>query len=296
MKKLFRFLAILLPLIFFWGCTSLPFDTGASDDELRVVSWNIEWFPGQSLRASPERQERHRQEVREYLPKLKADILLLQEIRNAEAAQFLADSLPGMKVDVATAFSRGGELRGQQLVIISRLPARAGFAEVFTGIYDDPDTEPYRGFAFAALEHPTLGLILVYNVHLKSNLGERERVIAMREESARQILLHIEQMTATFADEGPLPVIVGGDFNLLLNREEMAHERTLQQFLDAGFHWTWAGVPFQKRVTWPALGNFSDACFDHILTRGLPEVTAKVLHKPAYRLSDHRPVKIHIKP
>ena len=292
---LFVLLAVgMLPLLS--ACTGLDArpEAGGSEPSIRVVTWNIQWFPGQSPRASEEVQDRHREGVRAYLPGLEPDILLLQEIRDDEAAQFLVDSVPGLELHVVTAFRRSDPNLSQQIVIASRYPARAGFAEVFTGIYDDPETDPYRGFAFAALESPIEGTLLVYSVHLKSNLGEPADNIRMREASAQQILNHVAVMKEQYAEYGPVSVIVAGDFNLLLQRKEMAHERTLDMFMEAGFHWTWDGVPFRRRVTWPADGRFDDACFDHILTLNLPHRRARVLHKPEGELSDHRPVLLRV--
>ncbi len=290
-------LALLPSLLVLSACAS-PFPGATTGDEqndaIRVVSWNIEWFPGRSPHASEREEEEHRLEVAEYLPGLHPDILLLQEIRTADAAEFLVDAVPGLELHVVTALERPDPTFAQQLVIASRYPALAGFAEVFTDIYDDDDTEPYRGYAFAAIDWPRDGIVLVYSVHLKSNRGESSVNIATREASAKQILNHIGVMKEHYAEHGPITVIVGGDFNLLLEREEMAHERTLDKFLEAGFHWTWDGVPFRRRVTWPADGRFGDACFDHIVTYGLPALTARVLHKPEGELSDHRPVLLRV--
>lgn len=241
-----------------------------------------------------ERQVAHRTEVAGFFPTLAPDILILQEIRDQESAQFLVDLIPGLDLHVVTAFRRPDTGFSQQVVIASRYPARAGFAEVFTGIYDDPEVEPYRGFAFVALESPWGGTLLVYGVHLKSNVGEPDTNIAMREESARQILSHIEVMKTLFEEYGPIQVLVGGDFNVLLQQKEMAHEQTIALFTDRGYHWTWQGVPFRYRNTWPARGRFDDACFDHFVTYRLPKATAELIPVPEDALSDHRPVLLRI--
>lgn len=262
-------------------------------DSIRVVSWNIEWFPGRSPRAETEQQDAHRSEVLAYTPTLSADILLLQEIRDAKAAEAIVDVLDGLDLHVVSNFRRPESDISQQLVIASRFPALAAFAEHFTGIAGGGD-QPYRGFAFAALDPPAEGTLLVYCVHLKSNRGDASLNIAMREAAADQIITHIREMEKLHAEAGPVRVIVGGDFNLLLEQPEMAHERTLAKFIDEGFHWTWEGVPFGERVTWPARGRFGDASFDHFVTRGLPETRAYVIETPPGELSDHRPVLLEI--
>ncbi len=258
-------------------------------DAIRAVSWNIEWFPGRSPRAEAARQAAHRAEVLEYVPSLDADILLLQEIRDAEAAEWIVNALDGMDLHVVSNFRRAESDLSQQLVIASRFPALAGFAEHFTGMAGGGD-QPYRGFAFAALDVPAPGTLLVYCLHLKSNRGDAAVNIAMREAAAEQIIAHIREMEALYADTGPVRVLVGGDFNLLLEQPATEHERTLAKFIDEGFHWTWEGVPFEERVTWPARGRFGDASFDHFVTRGLPATQARVIETPPGELSDHRPV------
>jgi hypothetical protein len=107
----------------------------------------------------------------------------------------------------------------------------------------------------------------------------------LREESARQMVAHVEDMQADFP--GAM-VVIGGDFNLLLNQADMAHERTVEILKDAGFTWGWEGVAMADRVTWPSDGRYPDACFDMFMFRGV-EGRCSVLRK--YEgLSDHLPV------
>jgi endonuclease/exonuclease/phosphatase family metal-dependent hydrolase len=290
--RLLPTLLVALPaLLWSVGCSASPAE---AEPAIRTVSWNIRWYPGESPQATPEEVAEHREEVLAYLPDLNPDILLLQEIRDQEAAAELVAAVPGLELHVATQLKRPELPQSQQLVIASRYPAVAAYAEVFTNIYQDADATPYRGFAFAALENPLGGLLLTYSVHLKSNRGELDTVIAIREEQARQLLSHIEAMQAEFADRGPLAILVGGDFNVLLEQPERAHEQTLQYFIDRGFHWTWDGVPFEERGTWPGRGNYGAACFDHIVTLNLPVHTAELMYKPRFQLSDHVPVLLSI--
>ncbi len=86
-------------------------------------------------------------------------------------------------------------------------------------------------------------------------------------------------------------MVVGGDFNLLLNQPDMADERTLEMFVNAGFHDGWEGVAFEDRVTWPRQGRYGDACFDWLLTLGMPETQAELI-TGLEGLSDHRPVRL----
>ncbi len=275
---------------------SLPvFSLAAEPEHVRVVTWNIEWFPGRTPQPTERAAKAHREDVAEYLPTLEPDIFLAQEIRNREAAGFLVDQLPGLELHVISKFVRDNQKLSQQILIASRFQSIESDEQLFTGdAYDYGDMEPYRGYVFTALESPFGGTLLVYAVHLKSNWGDRDVNVAMRESGARQILKHVSKMKNRFADRGPIQVVIGGDFNVRLNLEDKEDELTIDIFTEAGFHSTWQDVPFGDRITWPPRGGFPPACFDYILTKGLPTLTAELLYKPAWALSDHRPVLLAI--
>lgn len=63
---------------------------------------------------------------------------------------------------------------------------------------------------------------------------------------------------------------------------------TMLVFKDAGFFWTFEGLPLEMRIKVPAKGSYPPACFDHIMTKGLGRPTAKVLSEAIG--SDHLPV------
>ncbi|WFB34506.1 hypothetical protein P3T73_10070 [Kiritimatiellota bacterium B12222] len=89
-------------------------------------------------------------------------------------------------------------------------------------------------------------------------------------------------------------VIIGGDFNLLLNQQDMAHEQTVEILKAAGFVWGWEGVEMKDRVTWPSDGRYPDASFDMFFERGI-DGQSSVLNK--YEgLSDHLPVVLIMEP
>ncbi len=275
---------------------SIPFHPLAAEPEhIRIITWNIEWFPGRSPDATERAENAHRIEVADYLPTLEPDIFIAQEIRDSEAGHFLADQLPGLELHIISAFVRANRALSQQIMIASRYEPIETEEKPFTGeAYDYGDLEPYRGYVFTALDSPLGGTLLVYGVHLKSNWGERNVNVAMRESGARQILAHVQKMEQRYADRGPIQVVIGGDFNVRLNLEDKEEERTIDIFTNAGFHSTWEGVPFEERITWPPRGGFPPACFDYILTKGLPRRTATLMEKPAWALSDHRPVMLAI--
>jgi endonuclease/exonuclease/phosphatase family metal-dependent hydrolase len=267
------------------AAAAIEADAGAPDS-LAMVSWNIEWFPGRTREPSSEQEQAHFRAVRQALPSIDADIFLLQEVRNEAVVEALFADFPEYQVHIVSRFMRGDEVGLQQLAIVSRLPALAAFAEPFVEA-EGWDIAPSRGFSFAALELPNGRTLLVYNVHFKSNRGDAAVNIPLREESARQILAHLDSIQDHFPD--PV-VVVGGDFNLLLNRPGMDHEQTLEYFKCAGFHSGWDGVPFAERVTWPARGRFDDACFDYFMVRGIAPSNSELLTDFDH-LSDHRPVR-----
>lgn len=268
------------------GETSSGVSAAPEGVEVTLVSWNIEWFPGKRLGASEEEAARHMAQVRGALPLIEADVFLLQEMRDYDSVEALFAGTDDQEVHIVSRFRQGFAIGRQQLGIVSRFSAKAAFTEVF--VSGDGPRAPPRGFAFAALDLPDGRILLVYSVHLKANIGDTAMNILLREMSAGQIVSHVEDMMKLYPDA---VVVVGGDFNLLLEQEALAHERTVAIFEEAGFRWNWEGVPFERRVTWPARGRYGDACFDHFFVLGAEIVSTRIL--PEFdALSDHRPVEI----
>lgn len=250
------------------------------DGTLRVVSWNLEWFPGHTPDASPEKAAEHMAAAKKIVSELKPDILLLQEVRDWAAAEELASAVPGLKVHVTSAFAG----RPQNQVIASNLTADSGWAAEWKHTPGGPP----RGYSFAALNLPDGRFLLTYSLHLKSNLGQLPENIAMRHESARQILAHVQEMRAIYGKRGPAAVLIAGDMNTSLDDPKFAADGSLRALRSAGFHWTHEGVPFAQRTTIPADEKFPDNCFDHIFTLGLGKQTASTHAAP--KVSDHYPV------
>jgi endonuclease/exonuclease/phosphatase family metal-dependent hydrolase len=251
--------------------------------ELSVVTWNLEWFPGKD----EETRTRRFNQIRKAIREIDADIYLLQEMQDGESVEKLFEGVEGYEIHIVSQFRYGNFPAKQQLAIVSRFPAKSAFAESF--VSTGGSRAPPRGFAFAALdiggEHP----LLVYTCHLKANGGDPERNIRLREESARQMVAHVEDMQADFPEA---MVVIGGDFNLLLNQADMAHERTVEILKEAGFVWGWEGVAMNDRVTWPSDGRYPDASFDMFMFRGV-EGRCSVLVRYE-ELSDHLPVFLSV--
>jgi len=265
-------------------------------DTVRVVAWNIEWFPGQQFRdVTPEMEVLHMERVRETVRDLNPDILLSSEIRNWKFFDELVSVVPDLKVCVVSAFRERdfGILWRQQLAIASKIPVIAAWYE------DWKTTIPSltRGFSFAAIEWPESDgqVVLVYSLHLKSNRSWTEEMeqtnFRVRDESVVQLLQHVDEMKrVTFKDQVK-GVIIGGDINT--NEDGQFGDNVVQMFLEAGYHSTWKGVERDNRLTWRGSDRFVATTFDYIFTIGLPEVTAVMYQVPVDN-SDHHAVVIEI--
>jgi endonuclease/exonuclease/phosphatase family metal-dependent hydrolase len=175
---------------------------------------------------------------------------------------------------------------GQQIAICSRFPAIRVFSEPWArGWAGAP-----RGFAFATLDCGGGTALNIYGLHLKSNLGDPNGNTAKREDAMEQLLKHQKEMQAL--DPAATRWLVCGDFNTSEKNPNVPSERTFPLILNAGFFWTFDGVPFKDRVTCPAKGRYPDACFDHIFVRGLGKPVAAPLRQ--FVGSDHLPVAVDL--
>ena len=256
---------------------------------VRIVSWNLQWFPGHKPSATDAMAAAHMEAARKAVAELKPDVLLLQEVRNWDAAAKLCEALPGLTTHVASAFDAGvPDARPQNQVVAAKLPADSAWSAKWVGGIHGPP----RGYAFAALELPGRKFLLCWSLHLKSNLGDFAENVSMRTESARQLLAHVREMVALYSQRGPCAVVIGGDMNTSVDDPQFTDEPTMRGLFAAGLWWTHEGVPFAKRTTIPAEGGYADNCFDHVLTAGLGKPVAFVKAFPG--LSDHYPVIVDV--
>src|ERR1043166_9308228 len=180
--------------------------------KIRITTWNLEWFPNGSAReATQEKQAQRIQAAADVLKKLNPDILLLQEVRDYDACNRLAEAIqPGAyTVAICSAF-KGGK---QEEAILAKIPAQAAWSEPWKSM---EGIDPPRGFAFAWFKIGDAN-IGVYSVHLKSNLvthgdpvAETAKNIRKREVAIQQLLTHMHDVIGT-----TIPsikgVIIGGD-------------------------------------------------------------------------------------
>ncbi len=262
---------------------------------LRVVCWNIEWFPGKIRNASPEQAAAHAELVEAEIKRLNPDILLAQEIGNWQAFADLVAVVPRLQPAVVSAFKseETGEYWSQQLAIASRLPVFAAWSEEWAA---GGAITPRRGFsAIAALVPDSNQILLFYSVHLKSNRSgsdaETQLNFDMRDESVRQLLRHAQEMETVVFKGRVAGVVIGGDFNT--NHDGQFGDNVIRLMEEGGFVNSWGDTPRKDRATWRGNDRFEATTFDYLFTKGLGNPKAKLLEVPEGR-SDHRPFGIEI--
>jgi endonuclease/exonuclease/phosphatase family metal-dependent hydrolase len=264
---------------------------------LRVVFWNMEWFPGGSPTATSADVVAQIVKAVPAVAKLGPDIFCAEEILNAQAMEISLYKSPGLTPQVCSAFlDEAGEETMQQIAIASKSPALGSWWES----WKPGAVTPKRGFSVAVFEPVPGNILLVYAVHFKSNRGKLVENIAMREESARQLLAHVGEMEKAYASLGKVSVVIGGDFNTSREDPKFREEETLEMFRKAGYKWAWEGVSFKDRISLPAspphdpkLPPFPAACFDHVFAKGVKVSAARVAALPD-NPSDHRPVEVEL--
>ena len=269
------------------GLTQTP-PTAAPSLSLTAAFWNIKWFPGGRPNASPGEEKKQTRAVQRDIAQLNADVIGLEEVRDFSSAALAVETLADFKVDVCSNFPpREGQTEAQQVAITSRLVPMSAWAEPWK---PGRAITPPRGFAFAAYQLSPQQMLLVYALHLKSNRGEIVEDIAIREESMRQLIAHMQAMEEAYGKLGALHWIVGGDFNTAPDDPRFRGEKTVATLTACGFRWAWEGVPFADRTTMPADGRYPAASFDHIFYRGPVLQRAEVL-STSPDSSDHRAVR-----
>jgi len=84
-----RVLSLALLFAFLVGCKDTPKQEQQPAQKIRIVSWNLNWFPGRKDNSTEEEAKKHMQEAQKALKELKPDVLLLQEVRDWQAAQMI---------------------------------------------------------------------------------------------------------------------------------------------------------------------------------------------------------------
>jgi endonuclease/exonuclease/phosphatase family metal-dependent hydrolase len=274
-----------------------------SAEPLKLLSWNIEWFPGGNPKPKEAEKTKQTTLVEEQLAAIQPDIFLAQEITDEIAFEKVVSAMPGkLTMHVCSRFmnQESKELSPQQCAIASNLKADSAFFENFKPNEKLPHLS--RGFAFAALEHPDGGLIIIYSVHLKSNRGSEtpegeQNVADTRAESVRQILSHKAEMEKRYTGRKIMGWLVGGDFNT--NHDGQFTKCTvIADLIKAGFHNSWDKTSKEQRLTWhtnPFAPQFKPTTFDYIMTVGFKETQSKSI-AVSREASDHDAVVLMLEP
>ena len=255
--------------------------------KVRITTWNLEWFPNGSAReATQEKQAQRIKAAADVLRELNPDILLLQEVRDYDACNRLAEAIqPGAyTVAICSAF-KGGK---QEEAILAKIPAQAAWSESWIS---REGIDPPRGFAFAwfKIGNANIG---VYSVHLKSNLvrgdpiAETAKNIRKREIAIDQLMTHVRDFIGS-----KIPAInsfiMGWDFNTNHDQAMFASEKTLDILGTAGLRSAFEKLPFEQRITHPGAHGFPDATFDYLFGKNV--LMGKPIITPT-NASDHSPV------
>lgn len=268
---------------FAWaGLLALGVSGPVRAEAVRVVAWNLQWFPGHEPEASPEAEQAHVRDVQGMLQRLKPDILIVSEIKSQAALAEALTGVTGLAVRAMSEFDG----RPQQVAICSRFPARrAGWGE-----WDQSVVGPPRGFAYAELALASNLVVQVQALHWKSNRGVAAINQSLRTASAVQC----EVLADTLV---PPPgvrsgVLLAGDLNTSLDDEKLAADPSLRYLIGRGWHWPFAHLTPDQRKTWQGWSKKPSVQFDHFLTRGLGTPKARVGN--AGHISDHQPILMTI--
>jgi endonuclease/exonuclease/phosphatase family metal-dependent hydrolase len=264
----------------------------ASAANVRLTTWNLDWFPnGTPKEAPPAEQERRIHAAADVLRNLDPDIILLQEIRDYDTCVRLAEAIKPhtYQVAICSAFKEPFQpgFGKQQVAILAKEPAQAAWAERWKSM---EGVDPPRGFAFAWIKIKGAD-VGVYSVHLKSNLimhgdkvAETTKNVRKREVAAHQILNHLRSVIAK-AIPNIQSEVVAGDFNT--NPVEFPADDTLKTLEDAGFRNCMENASATQRITHPGGHGYPDTTFDYVLAQHATVSPPNITHSKA---SDHYPV------
>lgn len=270
--------------------------------EIRVVDWNIRWFPsGYPEPRSKAVETANIRTAAAVIRALEPHIFCAEEIRSAEVAQQLADEIALLQFDLAvcSAYTNYDGTAGmQQTAIYSSYT-------VLTNKWDSWHTvgyiDPPRGYAFALLDAPG-GPVGVFSVHLKSNYispeAENPRKLGYINRLKRQFASdQLRSLVKEWKDTGFVPentrFLVAGDFNTEESKKWKG-ETTLSAFRKEGWRSCYEGQKPEACYTVAAEPEYGyDAVtFDYIFSLGFAGQKNLKLHPVDGRISDHAIVEI----
>jgi endonuclease/exonuclease/phosphatase family metal-dependent hydrolase len=251
-------------------------DINAAGKRLRLASYNIEHFED-GLKDGKGRTRdvavRHAEDAARIVEKLGADILVVQEVENAEALVLLNNALAkpyalGYVTNLGTGQRRREKLN---LGVLSRVPM-ADVKEIDFGPLTG-EGRPTRGLLRFSVDMGEGTKLLVYVLHLKSNFGSARRNIAQRTHALKLLRADAEHVTKSDAS-AQWEIVLAGDFNVDPDLPDFVNDTSLEPVSD----WVdlWRGSPMDVRVTVPTRHGdpaleFPPASFDRFIVA--PEMT-----------------------
>jgi len=246
----------------------------AVPDRFRVATYNLEHFTD-GRRDEPERTPEvfmaHARDAAAIIAEVDPDVLVLQEVENGRALEYLNDQFqnPYPYVYISKLRQTSGENERLNLALFSRLRPhhvrQLGFYNL------GGKGRPARGSLAAEFDLGGDSRLLVYAIHLKSNYGEMprnqaQRAIALHQIAADAVSERLQN------DPNPTSVLILGDTNVDPDNEAFADDPSLEPLAGAYVD-LWRGRPIAERTTIPTrqpgpdgdpLLVFPPAAFDRI--------------------------------
>lgn len=235
---------------------------------IRLASYNLENFKDgvNDGPRTPDVAREHGRLAADILRGIAPDILLLEEIENAEALRMLNDNLqPAFPLGYVTSLGSGDTNRivDLNLAVLSRFPLE-NVTELDFGTWVGR-TLPPRGLLRFEIALAPDRRLLAYVIHLKSNYGKRGPNISKRRQALQALRNDAERVMAG-RPQVQWEVLVAGDTNVDPLNYTFAGDTSFQPLAD----WTdvWLTQPAEQ-VTLPRrLGNpekdFDAVCFDRV--------------------------------
>jgi len=244
-------------------------------DRIRVCSYNIQDLTdgaGDGFLRTKTVVDRHLQSAARIINAIQPDVLVIQEIENLAVLDRLNQLLePPFPTGYISSFGMGGRPDKRNIALLSRFEILKIRELDFAGV--EADVNVTRGALSGVINLGNNHLLLVYGVHLKSNLGEPAVNVSKRQEALKVIRAHAELVMESNPSK-LWEIVVAGDMNVDPELESFADDESLAPLGD----WVdlWRGFPLESRTTIPTrLGDpdleFPAACFDRIIVA--PELT-----------------------
>ncbi len=270
-------------------------ENGDKASRVRIGSYNIQdFFEGRDgARRTWENARRQGRLAAVIIDSMDADVLVLQEIETAKMLNSLNAKLvePYRYGYITQLITAGGQRVRLNVAVLSRLPIREA-TEIDFGTLDGRG-RPTRGLLRFVVDLDEQTPLLIYNVHLKANWGNRRRNLSQRYHALRLLDEDLAQQRERGFDGF---VLVAGDFNFDPTRPEFRREPALS--ILRSYTDLWYGVPEEDRITIPTRAGvpslvFPAVTFDRFYLQTPPEhdvwetTTPRVIYE-GVNLEDNR--------